>query len=82
MGRTLPVSFAKAANKMGRMQQNNNKFYNNNKIKKASYVPLNDRLDTEWDLRIDLTNGLTATAIVDSIRSKKEDVQYCLYRRS
>lgn len=82
MPRTLPKSFQQAATKMGRGQSNNNAFFNRTRKegyqRKADYTPLNDRLSTEWDLRIDLTNGLTATAVVDSARSFKESMVYCL----
>lgn len=73
MVRILPVSFS-----MGRNQSNNNTFYNANRTSRPGYVPLNQRLSTEWDLRIDLTNGLTVTAIVERMRSFKDSLIYGL----
>lgn len=78
MGRTLPSSFQQVSYSMGRSQQNNNKFFNANRIKKEGYIPLNERTSTEWDLRLDLTNGLTATAVVERARSFKDAFSYCL----
>lgn len=63
---------------MGFGQTNKNKFFNANRIKREGYIPLNDRLDTEWDLRIDLTNGLDVCAVVERVRSFKDLFNYCL----
>lgn len=82
MPRTLPASFAEA--KMGFGQQNNNAFYNSTPdtrphyTKRANYVALNDRLSTEWDIRLDLTNGLSIEDVVNSVVARKQEVLYCL----
>lgn len=39
---------------------------------------MNDRLSTEWDIRLDLTNGLDITAVVENARSNKELFVYLL----
>ena len=63
---------------MGRKATSNHKFFNENRVKRPGYIPLNDRDATEWDLRIDLNDNLTATAVVDSVRSHKDSLIYCL----
>lgn len=60
------------------MQANNNKFFNNNKVKRQGYVPLNDRVSKEWDMRFSLTDELTVTQIVDNLRACKDQLVYCL----
>lgn len=79
MPRTLPASFHSA---MGRQQSNNIAFYAKSRKEgykpKSNYIPLNDRVSKEWDIRIDLTNGLTATAVVERARSFKDAMVYGL----
>nr|QTE03460.1 MAG: replication-associated protein [Ciconia boyciana CRESS-DNA-virus sp.] len=72
MVRSLPISFLKA---MGRGQANNNEFYNRTAKtwkRKENYVPLSDRQSNEWDVRLDLTEQLTATAIVEAAKVHKD----------
>ena len=63
---------------MGRFQKNKNSFFNANRIKREGYVPLNDRLSTEWDMRLDLSDHVTITSIVDKIKLNKSLVLYVL----
>lgn len=78
MPRQLPISFTNA---MGRQQANNNAFYNNTAKtwkRDPNYVPLSERLSTEWDLRLDLTTQLTATSIVEAAKVHKGDILWGL----
>lgn len=63
---------------MGRMQQSNNKFYKSNYVKRPGYVPLNDRVSTEWDLRIDLTEDVTISSIHERVSGSKASFVYLL----
>lgn len=75
MPRNLPASFTKT---MGRMQASNNAFYAKNYVKRPGYVPLNDRQSTEWDLRVNLTDEVTATSIYERMHSFKDSFVYSL----
>lgn len=78
MTRQLPVSFSKA---MARGQANNNEFFNRTAKtwkRKENYVPLSERESTEWDVRIDLTKQLTATAIVEAAKVHKDQMLWGL----
>lgn len=63
---------------MGRQQQSNNKYYNANPVKRPGYVPLNDRQSTEWDIRVNLTDEVTATSMYERMRSFKDSFVYSL----
>nr|QTE03462.1 MAG: replication-associated protein [Ciconia boyciana CRESS-DNA-virus sp.] len=78
MVRTLPTSFIKA---MARGQANNNDFYNKTAKtwkRKENYVPLSERESTEWDVRLDITPQLTATAIVEAAKAHKDQILWGL----
>lgn len=78
MPRQLPVSFSIA---MARGQANNNEFYNKTAKtwkRKEDYVPLSERESTEWDVRLDITKQLSATAIVEAAKLHKDQLLWGL----
>lgn len=78
MPRNLPTSFSIV---MGRQQANNNAFYNNTAksyVRDANYVKLSERLAVEWDVRVDITEQLTITSLLERVKARKDELLYCM----